>query len=269
MFVIASNITLKDSELNQAFRKLKETPWYLTQEPTQTLRALARQCIASGANALEIDLHQQDHPEIMKLTVNIIQQITNCPLCLSTKKLETLEAGLKACKNRSLVNYASFNETGLRETLSLISDCDADVILPIINPEKSVDAQGMLKKAKMLIDSANEAGIPNEHIIIDPGLIKITYNGGQCHLKEITKFLHFLPEITDRPVKSTCRISNISDGIPRWLRPAMETTLLPMLAGLGLSSVFMDVLDPENTRVIRMLKLFNNEAIYSERDFEL
>ena len=47
------------------------------------------------------------------------------------------------------------------------------------------------------------------------------------------------------------------------------TALLAVLTTLGLSSVFMDVLQPENTRMLRLLRVFNNEEIYSDAQIEL
>ena len=64
-------------------------------------------------------------------------------------------------------------------------------------------------------------------------------------------------------------MGNASVGAPERLRPVIETALLPMLAGLGLSSVFMDVLQRENMRTLRLVKIFNNETIYAEGDIVL
>jgi hypothetical protein len=49
----------------------------------------------------------------------------------------------------------------------------------------------------------------------------------------------------------------------------VEITLLPMLAGLGLSSVFMDVLSRENMRTARLLQIFENRRVYSDSELEL
>jgi hypothetical protein len=41
-----------------------------------------------------------------------------------------------------------------------------------------------------------------------------------------------------------------------------------MLAGAGLSSVFLNVLSKENRRAIRLIKIFNNEVVYSDSEVE-
>jgi hypothetical protein len=125
-----------------------------------------------------------------------------------------------------------------------------------------------MRKAGILVGAANEVGIPNEHSLIDPVLIHITNPIGLRHLVEVKEFLLALPGAFEPPVRSTCWIANSSAGVPRRLRPVIETTLLPVLAGLGLSSVFLDVLRRENMRTLNLLKIFDNESIYAQNDIE-
>ncbi|MFW6102161.1 MAG: hypothetical protein ACOC6O_00710 [Chloroflexota bacterium] len=73
---------------------------------------------------------------------------------------------------------------------------------------------------------------------------------------------------TEPPVKNTCWLANCSAGTPRRLRPVIESALLAMLAGLGLSSVFLVVLRLENMRTVRLIKMFANEVVYSESEAE-
>ncbi len=111
------------------------------------------------------------------------------------------------------------------------------MVLLVSDPAAPTDAREMLRKTAILVGAANETGIPNDDIFVDPGLIHITSELGQRHLVEIMEFLRRLPEVTEPPVKSTCWLANSSAGAPRRLRPVIETALLPMLAGAGLSSV--------------------------------
>ena len=127
----------------------------------------------------------------------------------------------------------------------------------------------MLQKAAILVGAANEVGITNDRIFIDPGLVHITSEYGQRHLVQIIEFLSHLSEIVDPPVNSTCWLANSSAGSNQRTRTVIETTLLSFLAGAGLSSVFIDVLRPENQRALRMVKIFRNELIYSSSETNL
>ena len=270
MLVIANNITTRNNAVNQIFRQAKAGGWVSNQQAIIRLQDLTEQCITAGANALEINIQQyHDLPEAMKFAVNAVQQATALQLCLSTNSAEALEAGLRACKRPPLVNYISIDEPRLREMLPLIANHGAGVVLLVSDPAAPTDAREMVQKAAIMVGAANEMGIPNDSIFIDPGLIHITSTVGQRHLIEVMEFLRALPDATEQPVKSTCWLGNISAGAPWQMHPVIETALLPMLAGLGLSSVFLDVLRWENMRAVRLMKIFNNEVVYSDSEIEV
>jgi cobalamin-dependent methionine synthase I len=269
MFVIANNITTRNSTVNQIFRQAKAGGWTSNQQAIIRLQELTEQCIAAGADALEVNIQQyHDLPEAMEFAINAVQQVTDLQLCLSTNNAQAVEAGLRTCKRPPLVNYISIDETRLRKSLPLIANHGAGVVLLVSDPTAPTDAHEMLQKVAILVGAANEAGIPNDDILVDPGLIHITSDVGQRHLVEVMEFLRTLPDATEPPVRSTCWLANCSAGAPRRLRSAIETTLLPMLAGVGLSSIFMDVLRRENRRAVRLIKIFNNEVVYSDSEVE-
>ncbi len=269
MFVIANNITTRNSMVNQIFRQAKASGWTSNQQAITRLQELTEQCVADGTDALEIDIQQyHDLPEAIEFAVSAVQQVTDLQLCLSTNNAQAIEAGLRTCKRPPLVNYISIDETRLRDILPSIANHGASVVLLVSDPTAPTDAREMLQKAAILVGAANEVGIPNDDILIDPGLIHITSDTGQRHLVEVMKFLRALSGTTDPPVKSTCWLTNCSAGAPRRLRPIIETTLLPMLAGVGLSSVFLDVLRQENRQVVRLVRMFKNEVVYSDSELE-
>ncbi len=269
MFVIANNITTRDSTVNQIFRQAKAGGWDTNQQAITRLQELAEKCVAAGADALEINIQQHhDLPEAMEFAICAIQQVTDLQLCLSTHNAQAVEVGLRTCKRPPLVNYISIDETKLKEMLPVIANHGAGVILLVSDPSAPTDAREMLQKAAILLGATREVGIPNSDVLVDPGLIHVTGDMGQRHLAEVMEFLRALPEATEPPVKSTCWLANSSTGAPRRLRPVIETTLLPMLAGVGLSSVFVDVLRHENRRAVRLVKIFNNEVVYSDGELE-
>jgi hypothetical protein len=46
-------------------------------------------------------------------------------------------------------------------------------------------------------------------------------------------------------------------------------TLLPMLAGVGLSPAFLDILRQDIRRTVRVLRIFNNETVYAESEIDV
>jgi 5-methyltetrahydrofolate corrinoid/iron sulfur protein methyltransferase len=269
MLTIADNITTRNGKVRRAFWRHRRGIWRPQDEPVQIIADLVRQCTAAGADAIEINTQQYyDLPEVTEFAVNTVQEATDRQLCLSTHSPEALEAGLKACTQPPIVNYLSIDEQRLGKMLPLIASYQAEaVLLPAEAPELP-DAEEMLKKAAILVGAANESGIPNERLFIDIGLFHITSDTGQRHLLEVMEFLRAMPEVFDPPVRSTCWIGNASAGAPKRLGRQINATLLAMLAGAGLSSAFVDALEKETMRAVRLIRVFRNEVIYSDGEIE-
>jgi cobalamin-dependent methionine synthase I len=270
MFVIANNITTREAGVAGIFRQAQAERWNPAGSAGRALADLARQCAAAGASALEINIQQRfDVPEAMRFAIRAVQPAADLQLCLSANTAAALEAGLAECRKPALANYLSVDEARLKEMLPAIAGRGAGVVLLVSDPAAPGDAREMLQKTAILVGAANAAGITNDRILVDPGLVHVAADIGQRHLTEVFEFLRALPDATDPPVGSTCWLANSSTGAPRRLRPAIETALLPMLAGSGLSSVFLNVLQRLNRRTVRLIGIFNNQMIYSDSEIEL
>jgi 5-methyltetrahydrofolate--homocysteine methyltransferase len=269
MLVIANNITTRNGKVRRALWRQKRGIWRSQHEPAKIIADLASQCTDSRADVIEINIQQHyDLPEAMEFAVNTVQKATGRRLCLSTNNPEALEAGLQACTHPPIVNYLSIDEERLGKMLPMIAKYEAEAVLLLTEAPAPPDAEEMLKKAAILVGAANESGIPNERLLIDIGLLHITSGMGQRHLVEVMEFLRSLPEAFDPPVRSTCWIGNASAGAPRRLRRLIDNSLFALLAGAGLSSAFVDVLDRETMRTVRVIRIFRNELIYSEGELE-
>lgn len=270
MFIIADNLTTRNPQVERLFQKLEEGHWKPGQEPAHQLQDLARRCLAAGANALELNTQQHhDRPQALEGAVRLIQESSDCQLCLSSNDPITLEAGLRACKRFPIVNYVSLNPDRLSAMLPMAARYGAEVVLLVSDPTAPTDAREMVGKAAVLLGAAREVGIPADRVYLDPGIIHVTKDVGQRHIVEVREFLASVPEAFDFPVRTTGWLGNASSGAPPTLRPSIEAALLTVLATLGLSSVFMNVLQPENARAARLLKVLSNETIYSDADVEL
>ncbi len=269
MLTIANNITTRNAKVRRAFWRQRRGIWRPQHEPAKIIADLASQCAAAGADVIEINIQQHfDLPEAMEFAVNTVQKATERRLCLSTNNPEALEAGLNACAHPPIVNYLSIDEERLRRMLPMIANHDAEAVLLLTEAPTPLDAEDMLKKAAILVGAANESGIPNERLLIDIGLLHITSDVGQRHLVEGMEFVRAMPEAFDPPVRSTCWVGNASAGASKRLRRPINTMLLAMLAGAGLSSAFVDALDRETMRTVRLIRIFRNEVIYSDGEIE-
>ena len=276
MLAIANNITTRNRKVSEALKLRpaesisQKAADRFKKERIDFLQELASDCIKAGADTLDINLQQQyDEPEIMKFAIETVQGAVDCQLCLSSNRADTLEAGLRACKRPPIVNYVSLDKEKLEEILPLIARYKAEVILSVIGSMALNGTEDILKSAAVLVGAANESGISNKRIIIDPGALHVTSDVGQRHTKTLLELLPALSEVFDPPIRTTCWINNVSAGAPRRLRPAINNTFLAMLAGVGLSSAFVDALNRETMRAVRLIRIFRDDVIYSDHDVEL
>ena len=105
MFVIANNITTRNRTVNQIFSQAKAGGWSSNRQAMDRLQELTKQCVAAGADMLEINIHQHyELPEAMEFAVNAVQHVTDLRLCMSTNNTQAVEAGLRTCKRPPLIN---------------------------------------------------------------------------------------------------------------------------------------------------------------------
>lgn len=275
MIAIANNISTRSRRVAEALKhrpaesisgKAAEA---IHRQRTAFLQDLAKRCVDAGANVLEVNLQQKhDRPEVMKLAVETVQDAVDCQICLSADSIKTMEAGLEASRKPPIVNYLSLHKDRLESSLRLAASYGADVILLLADPLPPTDPGDVLKAAGVLVGAANESGIPNERIILDPGVLHITSDIGQRYAEKLPELILALSEEFEPAVRTTCWVNNVSAGIPERLRSTVNSTFLSMLAGAGLSSAFVDVLDRDMMRTVRLIRILRDHAIYSDRDAE-
>jgi len=114
-----------------------------------------------------------------------------------------------------------------------------------------------------LVYFANEAGIPNEKIWID-GIVT-PVNIQQPQLISLMNFQAMIQEIAPG-AKSTCGLSNISNGPPGHLRPILNQTYMVMLGRHGMYSVIADPLDTQLAAIAKGKRQDIVDLIYGVMD---
>jgi len=99
--------------------------------------------------------------------------------------------------------------------------------------------------AAELMQKAIEFGISNEDIWIDPIVTPITSPQSQVQVPSCIEFMKMFKELQELApgMKSTCGLSNVSNGAPNHLRPILNQTYLMMLERHGMSSAIIDAFD--------------------------
>ncbi len=241
MILVGENINVISKTIGPAMREKNA-------EPIQKM-ALAEDKAGIDYLDLNIGPARKGGDELMSWLVDTVQAVSSTPLSLDTTNAVATEAGLKACKGKALINSVSLQPERLEKILPLVKQYNADVIGLLWGVEGMPrDANERCMLAVDLIYKANETGVSNESIWIDPIATPICVDTIQ--VKAGLEFMSMLAEIAPG-CKSIVGLSNISNGAPSHLRPYLNRTYLAMLMKYGIYSAIVDAFDSELVRLAR------------------
>jgi len=239
MLLIAENINIMSRKIGPALRERNAKP----------VQELAKAETAAGADLLDINIGpaRKDGESLMEWVVRTVQEVTSLPLSLDTANPLAMEAGLKVHKGRALIN--SISPARFDPELSMVRKYNSSMIgllwgldgMPRDSAERAVIAVDLVYRA-------NEMGIPNEDIWIDPIVSPVSVEINQ--VKACLEFMSMLDDMAPG-CKSTVGLSNISNGTPAKLRPVLNRTFLIMLMRHGLYSAIVDIFDKELAKISR------------------
>ena len=208
-----------------------------------------------GMDYIDINLGpaKKDGHELMPWVVQTVQEVVDdVPLALDTSNIDAIAAALKVYKDTPqppLINSIMVRPERYEAMVPLAVEHNADFIALMWGPEGLPrDENERAALAVELLYFANEAGIPNEKIWVD-GIVT-PVNIQQQQLMSLMAFMEMLTEIAPG-AKSTCGLSNISNGPPDHLRPILNQTYMVMLDKCGMHSVISDPLDEKLTDIAK------------------
>ncbi|MCX8022895.1 MAG: dihydropteroate synthase [Syntrophorhabdaceae bacterium] len=235
MLLIGENLNVISKKIGEA----------LKQRDPEPIREMAIKEAKAGMDLIDINLGpaRKEGPDLMEWVVNIVQEVVDIPLCLDTTNIEAMEAGLKAYKGKALINSISARPERIEALMPMAKKYNASFIALTLGVEgipRDANERGLL--AAQLIAEAANYGLSEEDMWIDPIVLPI--NTQQIQVQGCTEFVMMLPEIAPNS-KSTCGLSNISNGAPGHLRGILNRTYLIMLKRYGMYSAIVDAFDEE------------------------
>ncbi len=205
-----------------------------------------------GMDYIDINLGpaKKDGHELMPWVVETVQEVVDdIPLVLDTSNINAIEAALKVCKLTPIINSIMCRPERYEKMIPMAAEYNADFVALLWGPEGLPrDENERAALAVELLHVANEAGIPNEKIWVD-GIVT-PVNIQQPQAISLMEFNGMLQDIAPG-VRSTCGVSNISNGPPDHLRPILNQTFTVMLQKYGMESVIADPLDDLTIAIAR------------------
>jgi len=243
MQLIGENLNVINRVIGKAFKE--KDPGPIAEE--------AKRQQEIGVDWVDINLGpaRKGGPELMEFVVKTVQEAIgeDLPLCLDTSNIEALEAGLAIHKGKAIINSIMCRAERYEKMIPLAVKYQANMIALMWGPDglpRDENERGAL--AVELIYAANEAGVPNEDIFVD-GIVT-PVNIQQPQLMSLLAFQEMLQDMFPG-VKSTCGLSNVSNGPPDNLRPILNQTYMVMLERKGMYSCIADAYDSQLVAIAR------------------
>ena len=229
----------------------KKTANALKQKDASTIKEMALAQADAGMDMIDINLGpaRKDGPELMEWVVKTVQDVVDLPLSLDTTNIYAIEAGLKVHRGKALINSISARPERIEALMPLAKRYDAGFIGLMLGTDgipRDANERGFLA-AQIMAEAANY-GIPEEDIWLDPIVLPI--NSQQMQVQGCTEFVMMLTELAPNS-KSTCGLSNVSNGCPAHLRGILNRTYLVMIKRYGMYSAIVDAFDAELREIAR------------------
>jgi 5-methyltetrahydrofolate--homocysteine methyltransferase len=259
MIAIADNLNTRNTPYMDA----------LSKRDKKTMAGLIKTLAASGADMINVQcsLDGAGDEETLPWVTGIISEQGECGISLDSRNIRAIEKSLPLCNKPAFVNFISKTEPPDRDTLlPLIAESGASLVIRASSGTIPTSIEAKLQIIEDLLESANEADIPNERLFADPSIVHIGRGMGQKHLVNSHECILVMKELVEPPLNTIAWISNISTGLPKALRKPLEAAFLSYLAGAGLDAAMVDILNGNIRKMIYLIKSFRDEIVFSQAD---
>ena len=194
--------------------------------------------VEAGADIIDINVGAfgVDEVSLLPQAVQAVAATVDVPVCLDSAKPDAIEAALKVCRGKPLINSVSGEEHSLSRVLPLVKQHGAAVI-GLVQDDEGIprDAERRVAAARKIVERAEAEGIAREDVIIDCMAFAIgaDISSGPAVIEAISRIR------TELGVNVTLGASNISFGMPD--RPLLTSAFVAMAITAGATCLIVDV----------------------------
>jgi len=266
MLLIGENLNVMVKKIGTAMKEKDPKP----------IQELAVAEAEAGADYIDINLGpaRKGGGELMEWIVRIVQEVVDTPLYLDTINAEAIEAGLKVYKNKkgkAVINSIMARPESMDTKFPLAQKYGAGLVALLWGPSglpRDAEERGVL--AAELMQKAMEFGIAGEDIWMDPIVTPVTSPQSQVQVPSCVEFMKMFKDLREVSpgMRSTCGLSNVSNGAPNHLRPILNQTYMMMLERYGMSSAIVDAFDEDLKRFAKGGREDLKKVVYRVMDGE-
>lgn len=190
-----------------------------------------------GAHILDVNvgLPEIDEPSMMEAVVTELQSVIDLPLQIDTSDLAAMERGMRIYNGKPMVNSVNGKQESMAAVFPLVKKYGG-VVVALTLDESGIPetAEGRIKIAGKIYDTAAEYGIGPEDIIID-GLCLTVSSDSRGAITTLETLRRIRDELHG---KSVLGVSNISFGLPQ--REMINAAFFTMAMQNGLNAAIIN-----------------------------
>lgn len=218
-----------------------------------------------GAHYLDVNsgpaIPKEERPQAYEWMVNIIQEVSNLPLCLDSTNYDAIEAGLKLCKRPAMINSVPAERDKIERVFPMAVKYNAAVIgLTMDKVGIPKDAENRIAFAMELVAAADEFGLPTEDLFIDPLILPC--NVAQDHAPEVLEAIRMVKTLSNPAPKTVLGLSNVSQKAPD--RGLINRTYMAMAIAAGLDAAIIDANDDALVDTAATAEILLNKSVYCD-----
>jgi 5-methyltetrahydrofolate--homocysteine methyltransferase len=207
------------------------------------IQKLAIKQVDGGAAWLDINAGTRPDKEPADLLwlVNLVQEVTDVPLCLDSANPAALRAVMPAVKSTPMINSISGEPSRLEGILPIVAEFGCPVIALCMD-DKGIPAnkEGRLEVIRKVFEETRKVGVPDENMYVDPLAMTIATNINAGHIIfDTMRSIH-----AEFPLAHiSCGLSNVSFGLPA--RSLINRTFMVLALEAGMDAALIDPNDRE------------------------
>ncbi len=210
-----------------------------------------------GVHALDVNVGLPDinEAEVLPDIIREIQSVTDLPLQIDTSDISAMEKAMRLYNGKPLVNSVNGKKECMRAVFPLVKKYGG-VVVALTLDEDGIpsDADGRIKIAKKILETAKEYGIEKKNIIFDTLAMSVSADGGAA--QAALRSLEYIKKVLG--VNTSLGVSNISFGLPQ--RDAINSAFFAMALQAGLTAAIMNPFSEE------MIKTYKSYMALTGRD---
>lgn len=226
------------------------------------LREEALSQVEQGARVLDVNVGAAGVDEVALLpqAAQVVSEATGAPLCLDSSNPQALEAALRVCQGRALINSTTGEEGSLERILPLAKEYGAAVIA-LCHDEEGIsgDAEKRLRVAEKILKKAKAYGLEEADLLLDPLVLTVSADNRAGVVSLTTARL-----ISERlGLNLTMGASNVSFGLPD--RHLINNSFLAMAIWCGVNAPIVNPGAKDLVATILAADLLKGKDEYASR----